>query len=252
MALVGGASQGIGRATAELLAARGARLILISRRIEVLETLRASLPNPSAHRSLAVDLERTDEVSLSLSRLILEIGPVSIWVNNSGGPKAGPLMEAGPVEMERAFRGHLLASQTILRSVLPGMRELGYGRIINVLSTSVKVPIPNLGVSNLIRAAMASWAKTLSAEIGPFGITINNVLPGFTKTERLVGLAADAAGRTGKSRGEVEAEWIRSIPARRLAEPAETAEAIAFLASPRAAYINGVSLPVDGGRTVAL
>jgi 3-oxoacyl-[acyl-carrier protein] reductase len=139
----------------------------------------------------------------------------------------------------------------ILKTLVPGMKTLKYGRIINVLSTSVKVPIPNLGVSNIIRAGMAAWAKTLSQELGPFGITINNVLPGYTETPRLIAVAADAAARTGASEDKIRKDWIDSTPARRLGDPVETAEAIAFLASPLAAFISGTSLPVDGGRTGA-
>ncbi len=252
VALVGGASQGIGQATAHLLAERGAKVILLSRRPDVLETVRNSIPHPSRHRCFAIDMERTEELGLSLGRLILEVGPVSIWINNTGGPKAGPLAEATPAEMERAFRGHVLASQVILKTLIPGMKTLKYGRIINVLSTSVKTPLPNLGVSNIIRAAMANWAKTLSMELGPLGITVNNVLPGFTDTPRLANLASDAAARTGNSEDKIRSAWMETIPLRRLAEPKETAEAIAFLASPMASYISGVNLPVDGGRTGAL
>lgn len=251
VALVGGASQGIGQASARLLAERGAKVILMSRRPDVLEQVRSGLVNPSRHRSFAIDLERTEELGVTLSRLVLDVGPVSIWINNTGGPKAGPLSEATPAEMERAFRGHLMASQVILKALVPGMKQLKYGRIVNVLSTSVKVPIPNLGVSNIIRAGMAAWAKTLSQELGPFGITVNNVLPGYTETPRLNAVAADAAARMGASEDKVRQDWIQSTPARRLGDPSETAEAIAFLASSAAAFISGTSLPVDGGRTGA-
>jgi len=251
-ALVGGASQGIGQATARILSEQGARVILMSRRREVLEEVKSTLPHPNTHRTLAVDLERLEDVSLSLSRLVADIGPVTIWVNNTGGPKAGPLSEASPDEMERAFRGHVLSSQVILRTLLPGMKAAKYGRIINVLSTSVKVPIPNLGVSNTIRAAMAAWAKTLSQEVGPFGITVNNILPGFTETPRLENLAAGAAQKSAKSEAEIKKEWADQVPMKRLGDPAETAQAIAFLASKAAGYISGVHLPVDGGRTGAL
>lgn len=239
-------------ATAKLLAARGARVILMSRRLDVLESVRATLPNPENHRVLAVDLERLEDVNLNLARLVSDIGPISIWVNNSGGPKAGPLADASSDEIERALRGHVLASQVILKTLLPGMKELRTGRIINVLSTSVKMPIPNLGVSNLVRAAMASWAKTLSAELGPLGITVNNVLPGYTETPRLDALASGAAQKSGKTDGDIKNTWAESVPLKRLAQPEELAEAIAFLASAQGGYISGVSLPVDGGRTGAL
>lgn len=251
-ALVGGASQGIGRAASIALANAGARVILMSRRTEILEQVRQSLPQPSQHRTLALDLERLEDISSSLGRLVADVGPVHVWVNNTGGPKAGPLSEASPDEMERAFRGHVLSSQVILRTLLPGMKAAKYGRIINVLSTSVKIPIANLGVSNTIRAAMANWSKTLSQELGPFGITVNNILPGYTETPRLESLAAGAASKTSKSEDEIRAEWAAQIPLRRLADPRETGDAIAFLASPSAGYISGVNLPVDGGRTGAL
>ena len=249
---MGGASQGIGQATARALAENGARIILMSRRSDVLEQVRQSLPNAQNHRTLAVDLERLEDISASLSRLVAETGAITIWVNNTGGPKAGPLSEASPDEMERAFRGHVLSSQVILRTILPGMKAEKFGRIINVLSTSVKIPIANLGVSNTVRAAMANWAKTLASELGPFGITVNNILPGFTETPRLESLVSGAAQKQGKSEAEIKADWMEQIPARRLGDARETAAAISFLASPSAAYINGVNLPVDGGRTGAL
>ncbi len=251
-ALVGGASQGIGQAAARALAEQGARVILMSRRSEVLEQVRAGLPNPQRHRTLAVDLERLEDISQALGRLVADVGQVNIWVNNTGGPKAGPLSEASPDEMERAFRGHVLSSQVILRTLLPGMKASKYGRIINVLSTSVKIPIAGLGVSNTIRAAMANWSKTLSQELGPFGITVNNILPGYTETPRLDSLAVGAAAKSAKSEAAVKAEWAEQIPLRRLGDPRETADAIVFLASPAAGYISGVHLPVDGGRTGAL
>lgn len=251
-ALVGGASQGIGQATARVLANAGARVILMSRRLEALEATRATLPEPKSHRTFAVDLERLEDVSVSLARIVAEIGPVSIWINNTGGPKAGPLSEASPDEMERAFRGHVLSSQVILRTLLPGMKQIKYGRIVNVLSTSVKIPLPNLGVSNTMRSAVASWAKTLASELGPFGVTVNSVLPGYTDTPLLEALLAGAALKTGKSVDDVKQEWMDSVPMHRLADPIETAKAIAFLSSKHAGYISGIVLPVDGGRTGSL
>ena len=224
----------------------------MSRRLDVLEAVRLTLPDPPNHRSIAIDQERIEDFSIALGRVVNDTGPVSIWVNNTGGPKAGPLVDASPDEMERAFRGHVLASQVILRALLPGMKEQSYGRIVNVLSTSTRVPLPNLGVLNLTRAAMASWAKTLALELGPFGITVNSILPGYTETPRLESLLSAAALRTGKTEDEIKNEWLATIPARRMGDPMETAQAIAFLASPLAGYINGVQLAVDGGRTGAL
>lgn len=250
-ALVGGASQGIGEAAAKALAEQGARVVLMSRRAEALERVRKTLPQAESHRVLALDLENVEEIPSHLNSLLAECGPITIWINNTGGPKAGPLIEATSQDLERAFRGHVMASQEILRALLPGMKSARFGRIINVLSTSVKIPIPNLGVSNTMRAAMAAWSKTLSQELGPFGITVNNILPGFTETPRLESLAVGAAQKSARSESEVKKEWAEQVPLKRLGDPAETAQAIAFLASPAAGYISGVQLPVDGGRTGA-
>lgn len=249
---MGGASQGIGLASAKALAAQGANVILMARRSDVLTQVQAQLPNAQKHRTLALDQERLDDVSSAVARLVADTGPISIWVNNTGGPKPGLLVESSSDELERAFRQHVLASQLILRALLPGMKELKYGRIINVLSTSVKVPIPNLGVSNTIRGAMASWSKTISYELGPFGITVNNLLPGFTETPRMDVVTAGAAQREGKSQEQVKTEMTLGVPARRWADPSEPADLIAYLSSPAASYISGVSIPVDGGRTPSL
>lgn len=151
-----------------------------------------------------------------------------------------------------AFRLHLLAYQTMVLALVPGMKDAGYGRIINVISTSVKQPLPNLGVSNTVRGAVAQWSKTLASELGPFGITVNNVLPGATATERLAAIIRNRSAKTGLSEEEAAEEMVREIPLRRFAEPEEIAAAIAFLAGPSAAYINGINLPVDGGRTGCL
>jgi 3-oxoacyl-[acyl-carrier protein] reductase len=239
-------------ASAKALAEAGANVILMARRSEVLEQVRQTLPNAQNHRTLALDQERLEDVSVAISRLAAEVGPISVWVNNTGGPKPGLLADASPDEMERAFRQHVLASQVILRAILPGMKQQKWGRIINVLSTSVKVPIPNLGVSNTIRGAMASWAKTISYELGPFGITVNNILPGFTETPRMAVITSGAAQREGKSEQQVKEEMAQGVPLKRWAEPSETADAILYFASPSAGYISGVSLAVDGGRTPSL
>jgi 3-oxoacyl-[acyl-carrier protein] reductase len=184
--------------------------------------------------------------------LVRTTGPIEIVVNNSGGPAAGPLVAADVLEFEKGFRSHVLASQLIMQNLLPGMKDRNYGRIINIISTSVKIPIPNLGVSNTIRAAMANWSKSLAMEVGPFGVTVNNILPGYTKTPRLESLASNAAKRENKDVSEVEKTWAEAIPARRFAEPREIAEAALYLASKRAAYVNGTQIVVDGGRTGSL
>ncbi|MCI0702060.1 MAG: SDR family oxidoreductase, partial [Planctomycetia bacterium] len=160
----------------------------------------------------------------------------------------GPIVEATVEQFLAAFRQQLLASHLLMQWLLPTMKTLGYGRIINVISTSVREPIPGLGVSNTIRGAMASWAKTLSREVGKFNITVNNILPGATKTSRLESIIARKAAQSDTSRDEIEAQIRSEIPLGRFAEPEELGSVIAFLASPAASYISGVSIPVDGGR----
>ncbi len=245
-ALVCGASAGIGRAAAVALAAAGARLTLLSRRRETLDELAAQLrSNGGQVGVLSADLDERPELQTTLEAASLE--PVHILINNTGGPSPGPLLSAGEEDLLSAFGRHVLAAHMLTTRFLPGMREAGYGRIINVLSTSVREPIPGLGVSNVIRAAMASWAKTLSRELPPH-VTINNILPGFTDTERLSTLAVDIGGRTNRTDDEVRAGWLAMVPEGRLGRPEELGAAIAFLASPAASYIRGVNLPVDGGR----
>ncbi len=175
-----------------------------------------------------------------------------ILINNTGGPAAGKAIDAELREFIGAFQTHLICNQILAQSLIEGMKTERYGRIINVISTSVKQPIPNLGVSNTIRGAVAAWAKTLAGELGEFGITVNNVLPGFTKTARLQSIVETSAKKSGAAIEEVEAKMQSETPARRFAEASEIADAIAFLASPAASYINGVNLPVDGGRTSCL
>jgi len=251
-AWVCGASKGIGRAIAQALAEAGCELVLLARDAEALETLCASLPCPTgqSHTSLAVDLADIPRLQALLE--LSELPPAQILINNSGGPAPGPAHLAEPEAFALAFRQHLLAAQVLLQHLLPGMRAAGYGRVINILSTSVKQPIAGLGVSNTIRGAVASWAKTLASELGSVGITVNNILPGFTATERLDSLIAARAERSGQSISAVAAAMRAEVPAGRFAEASETAAAVAFLASPAAAYINGINLPVDGGRTTCL
>ncbi|MED5372848.1 MAG: SDR family oxidoreductase [Myxococcota bacterium] len=241
-ALVCGASAGIGRATAIALAEMGAKVTALARRQERLEALVAELPG-SGHGFVVADLDQHETLLAAVS----ELAPVHILINNTGGPKGGPLTQAPAEALRAAFHRHVLAAHQLTQACLPHMEAAGFGRIVNVLSTSVREPIPNLGVSNTIRAAMAGWAKSLSRELPP-GITINNVLPGFTDTERLSSLKAGRAARTGVQESDVHAAWLAQVPEGRLAQPQETAGAIAFLCSPAGAYIRGVSLPVDGGR----
>ncbi|MFT4622062.1 MAG: 3-oxoacyl-[acyl-carrier protein] reductase [Myxococcota bacterium] len=247
-ALVCGASKGIGRATALALAARGAHVTGLARTGPALDSLVAAIGAAGGTgRALVADLDDHAGLLASVQGLLSEHGPVHILVHNTGGPPGGPLIDAPVDALRAAFHRHVLSAHALLQVVLPGMTTAGYGRFINVLSTSVYEPIPNLGVSNTTRAAMAAWAKSMSREL-PAGITINNVLPGFTDTDRLASLKAGVASRTGTTEGAVETAWLAQVPEGRLARPEETAAAIAFLASPDAAYVRGVSLPVDGGR----
>ncbi|MBX3725538.1 MAG: SDR family oxidoreductase [Xanthomonadales bacterium] len=249
-ALVCGASEGIGRATAHELALLGADVTVLARRAGVLAEVVAALPRTHGaqhHGLLAADMDDTPALSSAVQALAAG-SRVHILVNNSAGPPGGPLHEAAPSAFEAAFRRHLLAGQVLLQAVLPGMREAAFGRLVNIVSTSVREPISGLGVSNTVRGAVASWAKTLSTELAPHGITVNSVLPGFTRTSRLAGLIAAGAVRSGRSEAEVEAGMLATVPAGRFAEAAEIAAAVAFLCSPAGAYVNGVALAVDGGR----
>lgn len=252
-AVVCGASRGIGRATAQALAELGARVTVVARNTDALAELVETLPPADGkHDYLSLDFDATDELRQALAKHADTFKDASILVNNAGGPKGGPIAEAGIDEFEAGFRRHLIANQLLAQAVLPGMRSAGYGRIVNIISTSVYEPIPGLGVSNTVRGAVASWAKTLSREVAPHGITVNNVLPGFTQTARLKSLFAARADKEGRSEAEVAEQARAKVPAGRFAEPEETAAAIAFLASPAAGYINGVSLPVDGGRLASI
>jgi 3-oxoacyl-[acyl-carrier protein] reductase len=246
-ALVCGASQGIGEATARILAQMGAQVCVLARRSEVLEKLVEELPG-SGHRALALDLSSTVEIENALKPLL----PFHIVVNNAGGPKGGPLLDATSEDFLSALRTHLLAAQKIAQLTVPGMKADRYGRFINVISTSVKTPLANLGVSNTVRGAMASWAKTLANEVGSSNITVNNVLPGYTRTGRFESLRKAASDKNKLPEAQIEQQWASTIPLARIGEPEEVASAIAFLASPAASYISGINLPVDGGRTPAL
>lgn len=252
-ALVCGASQGIGRATAFELAELGASVTLLSRSAEALKALAAELPSGHAgqnHRHVAVDMLDTDVLAAAVAEVVGDHA-VHILVNNSGGPPGGPIASAEPDAFLAAYRQHVIAAQVVTHACLPGMRAAHYGRIVNVISTSVKEPIPNLGVSNTVRAATAGWAKTLSVEVAADGITVNNILPGYTRTSRLESLV-DASVKAGRTRDDVERGLLASVPAGRFGDPAEVAALIAFLASPAAGYVNGTSIAVDGGRTRSL
>lgn len=248
-ALVCGGSEGIGRATALELAQLGADVTLLARREEAMRDAVASLPcsGSQKHAYVVADVAQTFELGQSVTTLAAE-RPVHILLNNTGGPPGGAAHEADIAAYLDAFNKHLIANQTLLQAVLPGMRAAQWGRIVNVLSTSVYEPISNLGVSNTIRGAVASWAKTLSKELGVDGITVNNVLPGYTRTQRLEQILADRSTATGKTQDEVAKGMLASVPAGRFAQAHEIADMIAFLCSPAAAYVNGQSIAVDGGR----
>lgn len=248
-ALVCGASAGIGQASAFALAKMGATLTILARRQQRLEDLVAPLKEAGAPDvyTLVADFDKRDDLVTKVSNHLEQHGPIQIWINNTGGPPGGLLLEAEEEELLTAFGRHLFSAQRLLKLLLPGMKDAGYGRIISVLSTSVREPIPQLGVSNTVRAAMASWSKTLSGELPP-GITINSILPGFTATERLASLAEARAEKANTTPEDIERGWLLSIPEGRLGSADELGNVIAFLASPMASYVRGVCLPVDGGR----
>lgn len=254
-ALVCGASQGIGESIAIQLANMGAEVILVARSIDKLQKICNSLSSIHGQTHRAFELDLTNKIQLiNFLDQINSAGkvPISIVVNNAGGPKGGPLIDATDEDFLNGFQAHILASQLIAKKVVPSMKEMGFGRFINIISTSVKTPISNLGVSNTIRGAMANWAKSMANELAPFGITVNNVLPGYTETPRLEALATAAAQRQNKTTDEIKKTWKELTPAGRFAKPEEIAAAVGFLASPSAGYITGVNLPVDGGRTPCL
>lgn len=249
-ALIGGSTQGIGYASAIELAELGATCILIARNEEKLKAAIAALPanNGQAHTYIVADYSNPSALQAAVTAALVG-KTVHILVNNTGGPAGGNITAAQPADFINTFQQHLICNHILAGIVTNGMKEAGYGRIINIISTSVKIPLKGLGVSNTIRGAVASWAKTLANELGQYGITVNNVLPGATATERLETILVNKTEKSGKQRMEVEEEMINEIPARRFGRPEEIAAMVAFLASPAAGYINGTSVPVDGGRT---
>jgi 3-oxoacyl-[acyl-carrier protein] reductase len=253
-AIVCGSTKGIGKAAALELASLGCGVTLVARDEQALNKVQSELSSASGqkHSHIAADFSDPEGLRKKILAFAANAPPIHILVNNTGGPKGGAVLDAELEEFRSTFAQHLLCNHILVQAVVGGMRAEGYGRIINIISTSVRQPIINLGVSNTIRAAVAGWAKTLANELGPYGITVNNVLPGSTKTTRIDQVIQERAKRLGQSPEQVRAGMIAEIPAGRFADPAELAYAIAFLASPAAAYINGVSLPVDGGRTSSL
>jgi len=254
-AIVCGSTQGIGRAIAMQIANMGASVILVARNVERLNEVVQELPrlttgtNNQNHQYLQADFSKPKELKSKLEDFLKHNPSPVILVNNTGGPTGGPIIDEEYSKFEETMKAHLECNHLLAQALVPGMKESNFGRIINIISTSVYIPIQGLGVSNTVRGAVASWAKTLSIELGQFGITVNNVLPGFTNTSRLEGIINSKAQKSGQPPKSIIAEMKSQTPARRFGEAHEIAAIAAFLASPSAGYINGVSIPVDGGRT---
>jgi 3-oxoacyl-[acyl-carrier protein] reductase len=248
-ALVGGGSEGIGLASAQALAELGAEVTLLARREAPLRAAVALLSGQygQQHRWLTADMCALESVLPQIAA-----GDFDIVINNSAGPAGGSLLAATDTQLLQVFQQHVLGSQQLLRAVVPHMQANHWGRIVNIISTSVKEPIAGLGVSNTIRGAMASWAKTLAGELARDGITVNNVLPGYTRTKRLTQIMAERATISGKTEQAIAEAMLSTVPAGRFAEADEVAHAVAFLCQPQSGYINGINLPVDGGRTKSL
>lgn len=252
-AIVCGSTQGIGKAAAMEMASLGAKITLVARNEKELEKVNKELSQKFSekHDYITADFTKPDELKTKIEKY-LEGKTIHILINNTGGPAGGPITEARTEEFISAFNQHLICNHILVQAVLGGMKKEKYGRIINIISTSVKQPIKGLGVSNTIRWAVASWAKTLAGEIAKYGITVNNILPGSTDTQRLSSLHEAISKRESKKIETVREEWLKEIPIGRFASAEEIANAIAFLASPAASYITGINLPVDGGRTGSL
>ncbi|MCB0761768.1 MAG: SDR family oxidoreductase [Flavobacteriales bacterium] len=252
-AVVCGSTQGIGWAAAQELATLGARIILVARNEEKLQHLRQELSamNNQEHDYIVADFSHPHHLQEAIEAWAGE-HTAHILVNNTGGPPGGQAIDAPVEEFRIAFNNHLVCNHIMAQALVPGMKKAGYGRIINVISTSVKQPLANLGVSNTVRGAVANWSKTLANELGQFNITVNNVLPGATDTVRLKSIIETKAEKTGAEVDAVKQSMANASPMKRIARPEEIANAIAFLASPAASYINGINVPVDGGRTGCL
>jgi 3-oxoacyl-[acyl-carrier protein] reductase len=249
-ALVNGGSRGIGHATALALSRLGASCILMARNEDDLRKAVAELPAAAhqQHRYIVADMDHPQQVADIVSGFTAQ-SPIEILINNSGGPAGGPIIQAGENEFVQTFNRHLIGNHLISKVLVESMKQSGYGRIVNIISTSVKIPLPNLGVSNTVRGAVASWAKTMANELAPFRITVNNVLPGATSTRRLEQIIENNARKRNETPEQIAEEMRKEIPMKRFAEPEEVASLAAFLCTPAAAYITGTSIPVDGGRT---
>lgn len=255
-AVVCGSTQGIGKAIAVEFAKSGANVTLVARDEAKLMEVQSELTSVSEknqkHSYIVVDFDHSDKLIEAIENYTKNNPPIHILVNNTGGPNPGKAIDAEIDDFFCAFNRHLVANQILVRTFAEGMKKEKYGRIINIISTSVKQPIPGLGVSNTIRGAVASWSKTLAGELAPFGITVNNVLPGATHTQRLTSIIENKSKKLSKSEDDVKAEMLNEIPAKRFGMAEELAYAVTFLASENAAYITGINLPIDGGRTLSL
>lgn len=249
-AIVCGSTQGIGRAIALELALLGASVTLVARNEEKLKKVAEQLPADKGqqHDYIVADFDEPKRLKKAIDSYLSKEQNIHILINNTGGPAGGKAIDAKLDEYQAAFNRHLICNHILTQAVTPLMKQVGYGRIINIISTSVKAPLPGLGVSNTIRGAVANWAKTLATELAPYGITVNNVLPGATSTARLESIIRSKAEKTDITEEDVMKAMKKEIPAGRFAAPEEVAAAVAFLATPAAAYINGINLPVDGGR----
>ena len=249
-ALVCGSTQGIGRGCAMEMALQGAEVTLMARQEEGLRKVRDELSTDhgQTHGCVVADFADWQQVRDRLGEYLGAGGPIHILLNNTGGPPAGTLFDAVPEDLVKAFSQHILCNEVLVQATVPGMRAEGYGRVINIISTSVIMPIKGLGISNVTRGAVANWGRTLAGELGPYGITVNNLLPGYTSTARLDSLIQGKADRAGSTVEQIEQQMVANVPLGRFAAPQEIGTVAAFLASPAAGYINGVNLPIDGGR----
>jgi 3-oxoacyl-[acyl-carrier protein] reductase len=249
-AVICGSTQGIGLAIAEELARMGAHCTLVARNESSLQAALLNLDTSlrQQHGFLVADFQQPDEVRKVINGHVKK-NPVHVLINNTGGPPSGPITEASVADFQSAFNQHLVCNHIMVQAVIESMKKEKFGRIINIISTSVKIPLKNLGVSNTIRGAVASWAKTMANELGRYNITVNNVLPGFTATKRLATIVEQAAHKGNTAAEQVERNMMNEVPLQRFAEPEEVAAMAAFLASPAASYVSGTSIPVDGGRT---
>ena len=249
-AIICGSTQGIGLAIAKEFAQSGAHCVLLARNEIALKEAIQSLPKEGdqQHLYLVADFINPTELKKVIT-IFMSAHRVHILVNNTGGPAGGPIMDAEEDAFINTFNQHLVCNHILTKAIVPSMKKEGYGRIINIISTSVRIPLKNLGVSNTIRGAVASWSKSMANELGQFNITVNNILPGATKTSRLENIIKTNASKQQLHIEEIEQEMLKEIPMNRFGEPEEIAALATFLASPAASYISGVSIPVDGGRT---